>query len=116
VELVFERIPGTAGAGAFGAAGLDHEIRDDAMEREAVIEAVFGELLEVGYCFRRFIVVELQTDIAVLGFDGGGFHERDVRGQRSEVRKLKLWRFGSEAASGQNDAWRSVVGRVTIAG
>ena len=74
VELVFERVAGAAGAGAFGAAGLDHEVGDDAVEREAVVEAVFGELLEVGDGFRCFVVVELEADVAVLGFDRGGFH------------------------------------------
>src|SRR5437763_9404147 len=47
VELVLERVAGTAGAGALGAAALDHEVGDHAMEDEAVVEAVGGELAEV---------------------------------------------------------------------
>ena len=67
-------VAGAAGAGAFGAAGLDHEVFDDAVEREAVVEAVVGELLEVGDGLGGFVVVEFEADVAVLGFDGGGFH------------------------------------------
>ncbi len=67
-------VAGAAGAGAFRAARLDHEVGDDAVECEAVVEAVFGELLEVGDRFGRFVVMQFEADIAVLGFDRGSFH------------------------------------------
>ena len=40
VDLVLERVAGAAGAGAGGVAALDHEVGDDAVEDEAVVEAL----------------------------------------------------------------------------
>src|SRR5580693_6431553 len=55
VDLVLERVAGTAGAGAQRAAALDHEVADDAVEVEAVVEAVRGELAEVLDRLRRVL-------------------------------------------------------------
>ena len=46
-------------------AALDHEVRDDAVEDDAVVEAVLGELLEVLHGLRR-VVVEQFDAIAPL--------------------------------------------------
>ena len=47
VLLVLELVAGAAGAGAGRVAALDHEVRDHAVEDDAVVEAVAGELREV---------------------------------------------------------------------
>ena len=48
VELVGEFIARAAGPRALRAAGLDHEVRDDAVELQAIIKALGGKFLEVG--------------------------------------------------------------------
>ena len=49
------------------AATLNHEILDDAVERQPVIEALLGERNEVGDGVRRFVFPQLQFDFAVVG-------------------------------------------------
>src|SRR3954470_9284373 len=58
VELVLELIPRAAGPRAGRVAALDHEVLDDAMEDDAVVEAVAGELAEVLDGLGRVLVVE----------------------------------------------------------
>jgi hypothetical protein len=60
--LVRELVTGAAGAVAAGAACLDHEVVDDAVEHEAVVEAFAGELLEVLDRPRRVVVEEHDPD------------------------------------------------------
>src|SRR6185312_14858675 len=55
VELVLELIAGAAGAGARRVAALDHEVRDDAVEDDTVVEAVARELDEVVDGLRRVV-------------------------------------------------------------
>ncbi len=74
VEFVLELVAGTAGSGTVWAAGLNHEVGDDAMELEPIVEAIAGELLEVADRFRNFVVVQFQLDGAFARFDGGDFH------------------------------------------
>jgi hypothetical protein len=74
VELVLKAVTRAAGARALRTAGLDHEILNDAVEFEPIVEAVGGELFEVGNGFRRFVVEELDANVAVRRCDGGGFH------------------------------------------
>ena len=52
---------------AFHAPALNHEAGDDAVEDGAVVEAVFGVLLEVGGGGGGFVKVEFDVDIAVIG-------------------------------------------------
>src|SRR5205085_2665382 len=52
-----ERVSGAAGAGSPRTPALDHEIRDHAMENDPVVEAIAGELAEVGDCLGRVLVV-----------------------------------------------------------
>src|SRR5439155_2289989 len=47
VRLVLERVAGTAGSRSLRAASLDHELLDDAVEREAVVEALTRQAAEV---------------------------------------------------------------------
>src|SRR5208282_228511 len=53
-EFVFELVAGSAGAGAKRTAALDHEVRNDAMERQAIIKGPLGRLasLWIGELFR----------------------------------------------------------------
>ena len=48
---------------------LVHEIGDDAMEVEAVIEAGVGEVDEVRGCHRHLIEVDLACDVAHRGLE-----------------------------------------------
>src|SRR5262249_57179534 len=74
VEVVLERVTGTAHAGAGRVAALDHEVRDHAVEDDAVVEAVAGELAEVLDGLGRVVVVELDVDRPVTGLQRGGAH------------------------------------------
>src|SRR5438034_3154521 len=76
VELGGDRVPGTAGAVAFGAAALDDEVRDDAVEGEPVVEPLLGERQEVRDGLRRVFREELDPDLAALleGDDSGRLH------------------------------------------
>src|SRR5262245_8323840 len=60
------RIFRAAGAGAGGIAGLRHEARDDAMEYDAVVEALAGELLHALDMLRREIGAKQDGNAAVL--------------------------------------------------
>src|SRR4029453_1546360 len=62
VELVLERVARTARAVTARTAALDHEVRDDAVEDEAVVVAVTGELREIRNRLRSVVVEELELD------------------------------------------------------
>src|SRR3989442_6421670 len=64
VELGGDRVAGTAGAVAFGAAALDDEVRDDAVEGEPVVEPPPGERHEVRDGPWRVLSGELDPDLA----------------------------------------------------
>src|SRR6185437_2335632 len=70
VDLVLERVAGTAGPGPLRAAALDHEVLDHAVEDEAVVEAVAGELAEVLDRLRRILVEEANRYRAGVGLQG----------------------------------------------
>src|SRR3954452_1200252 len=76
VDLVLERVPRAAGAGPLGAAALDHEVLDDAVEDEPVVEALRRELLEVAHRLRGVLVEQLQDDVALARLHDGGGHDR----------------------------------------
>src|SRR5579863_2009459 len=59
-------VAGTAHAVALRVAALHHETGLDAMEREVVVEAVLGELLEVGDSLGRDRGVEFDYDNAAI--------------------------------------------------
>src|SRR5215475_1262425 len=52
-------------------AALDHEARNDSMEECPVVEAAGGEIHEVLYMLRCFVVVELDADVADISLDRG---------------------------------------------
>src|SRR5215469_18121696 len=67
MELVCELIPGAASARSLRAAALNHEIGNDAMKDDAVIEGLprllaFGEVGEVLHRLRRFVGEELHLE------------------------------------------------------
>jgi hypothetical protein len=74
VELVLERVSRSAGAGALGAAALDHEVLDDPVEGEAVVEAFARELAEVLDGLGRILVEELDVDLPGGRVQGGAGH------------------------------------------
>src|SRR5437867_13000869 len=76
MEFVGEFVAGAARAGPLRAAGLNHEVGNHAMEFEAVIEALLGQLLEVGDGLRGLVGVQLELDRAFACIDRGGFHLR----------------------------------------
>ena len=80
VELGLDLVAGVAGAGhaaralfGVGAAALDHEALDDAVERGAVVEFLVGELLEVFDGLGRDVGVEFDGHFAEGGLDDGLF-------------------------------------------
>src|SRR5579884_2182949 len=68
-RLVLELVAGAAPAAALRVAALDHEVIDDAMEGEPVVEAVAGEEYEVVDRLRRAGRVERDDDVAPFGAD-----------------------------------------------
>src|SRR5690606_6138743 len=60
-----------AAAGALGAAALDHEIRDHAVEVQAVVEAAPGQVDEVGDGQWRPVGEQLDPDGAAVGIKNG---------------------------------------------
>ena len=69
VGLVLELVAGPARAGAGRVTALDHEVGDDAVEHDAVVEALPGEALEVLDGLGRVGRVELELDRAVIGVE-----------------------------------------------
>src|SRR4051812_14892048 len=66
VELVLELVAGPAAAGPRRVAALDHEVGNDAVEDQAVVEAVARELDEVLDGLRSLVRVELDLDRAMV--------------------------------------------------
>src|SRR5262245_11911044 len=103
VELVLELVAGTARPGARRVAALDHEVRDHAVEDDAVVEAVARELREVLDGLGRIVVEELERDVAVVGVERRRGHGRTVpdaaagtpqHGKRCQTRQVisyDLW-------------------------
>ena len=59
---------------------LHHEVRDDAVELHAVVEAGIGELLEVLDGLRGVLLVELRGDRAAVGLECGGLGQARAPG------------------------------------
>ena len=74
VLLVLELVAGPARAVPAGAAVLNHEVGDDAVEGDAVVEALTGKLREVLDCFGGVLVEELIQDGALCSVDRGLSH------------------------------------------
>ena len=78
VELVLELVARAAGAGALRAAALDHEVGDDAVEDQPVVEALAGELGEVLDRLRGLVGKELDLDRSFAGVKRGFGHAGTV--------------------------------------
>ena len=65
-ELVLDDVARAAGAVALRAAALDHELVDDAVEGQPVVEALLREVGEVLDRVRREVVVKLDLERAVV--------------------------------------------------
>ena len=81
VRLVLELVAGAAHAGAGRVAALDHEVRDDAVEDDPVVEAVARKLDEVLDRLRR-VVEELELDRALVRRDNCAAHGGDATDER----------------------------------
>src|SRR6478752_7596222 len=71
VDLVLELVARAARADAVRASALDHEVGDHAVEDQPVVEALAGQLGEVGHGLGRVVGEPLQLDRSVVGLDGG---------------------------------------------
>ena len=69
------RVLRAAGAGALGAAGLRHEAVDDAMEDDAVVEALARQLLDALDVLGREVGAQRDDDAAL-----GRLHDERVLG------------------------------------
>src|SRR4249919_3801942 len=78
IELVLELVARPAGAVSARAAALDHEVRDDAVEGEAVVVAVPGEPGEVVDRLGRVFGEELDLDGALARFQDCTAHGSDA--------------------------------------
>src|SRR5437764_10532886 len=76
VDLVLEWVAGPARPRAGRVAALDHEVRDHAVEDDAVVEAVAREALEVLDGLRRVLGEELDLDRAVVRMENGAHEGR----------------------------------------
>ena len=117
VRLVLERVAGTAGAVAAWIPALDHEVLDHAMEGEAVVEALPGQVLEVADRLGRVLREQLQADRSVVRVHGRFSHGSTVHtgpclypwpklapvAQGTERRPSKPW------VGGSNPLWRASV-------
>ena len=69
--FILETVARAAPAAAFRAAALDHEIGDDPVEVQAVVEAALGQVDEIGDGQRGLVGVQLDLDGAAGGVEGG---------------------------------------------
>ena len=67
VQLAVDGVPGSAAANALGASALRHEAWNHAVELQALVEAFFGELHEVGHGVGRVLFKKLHGHGAVVG-------------------------------------------------
>src|SRR3990172_12155106 len=78
--LEVEQIAGTAGAGAGGVAGLGDEAVDDAVELDAVVEAVLRQEDEAVDVVRGEVRPQFECDVAADGLEDGAVLLRWVDG------------------------------------
>ena len=79
MEFALEAVAGAAGAGAGGVSSLGHEAFENAMEGDAVVEALAGEEDEVVDDPGNFVCVEFDLElIALLQLEDGSVSLRGV--------------------------------------
>ena len=70
-EFTLDAVAGTAHAGAVGAAALDHEPVNAAVEDQPVVKPAVGQRNEIPHRLRRNIGIQLGSDhLTVFHFDG----------------------------------------------
>ena len=72
MKFIFELVTWTAGSRSMRAPTLNHEILDDAVKLQAIVEAFVRELLEVRARLRCLVVKQLNLNFATVRFDGYG--------------------------------------------
>ena len=72
--FIVEGITGASGARSLWTSTLDHEVRDDAMEDEVVVEAFLCEFDEVSGRLGSLLRIELDLDGAFAGRNRRGSH------------------------------------------
>ncbi len=68
-QFIFESIAGTAGAATGGIAALDHEIRNDTMKANAIIEAGARQKHEIVNRLRGVFRIQIEIDRALACFE-----------------------------------------------
>jgi hypothetical protein len=74
VELVLEFITRIAGTVTPRAAPLDHEVGDDPVKLEVVVEALAHQLFEIGDGLRDLVIMKLEADGSPVRNNRGDFH------------------------------------------
>lgn len=74
VEFIGKLVAWAAGTGAVWAARLNHEVRNDAMELQAIVETLFGEVFEVLDGLGSLVRKQLALDSAAAGLNRCNFH------------------------------------------
>ena len=68
IKFIFKTITWTTCSRAKGAAALNHEARNDAMEIQIIVKILLRQVNKTGNRYRRFIGEESQIDCALAGF------------------------------------------------
>lgn len=79
VDFAIDFVAGSTGSRTVGAPALNHEVRNDSVEGESVIEAAIGEFLKVGDRVGSFFLEEFNDHGAVVGFNMSLFHSCPFR-------------------------------------
>src|SRR5215212_2960568 len=90
VDLVLELVARAAGPRPLRAAALDHEVRDHAVEHQAVVVAVARQLQEVVDGLRGLGLEQLELDRAVVRVHRRGAHLLPVTSIRSSTPRTSL--------------------------
>jgi hypothetical protein len=75
IQFAVDGIAGATSARPGRVTALDHEIRDHAMEGDAIVEAVFGEFHKISDGIRCILIIEFHLHIAFLGLYGCFCHK-----------------------------------------
>ena len=73
-RFIGEGVAGPTGAGALRATALDHEVVDNAVERQAIVEALLSKLDKVRDGLGSLGLEKLEDNIPFVGVDCGNSH------------------------------------------
>ena len=110
-DFIIEVVARAASAGAQRAAALDHEVLDDAVEGQTIVERLVarlagewvgpflfagGEAEEVGHGFRGLVVEQVDLDVAFSGAHDYGSHGlKCLMGLRRAGTPIPSWLRGA---------------------